>query len=72
MIRENETFTGIVGNLSKIAINGFHHRRSHDEIQSIQGVANQPQILTRRWEYKVRYCSRALESAQRVDAGRRF
>ncbi len=37
---ESKTFTLIVREFSEIAVNGFHFRRSHDRIKSVQGVAN--------------------------------
>jgi hypothetical protein len=44
-------FTRIVGKLSEIAINGFHNFCSLDAgIKSLEGVANQPKILTGRGE----------------------
>ncbi len=46
---EFKTFTRIVKGFGEIAVNGFHHLRSHDGIKSVQGVANQPQILARLW-----------------------
>jgi hypothetical protein len=40
-------FTLIAGKLSEIAVNGFDHFCSFDGIKSVEGVANQPKILTR-------------------------
>ena len=41
-------FTDIARKFSKIAENGLHHFCSFDGIKSVEGVANQPKILTRR------------------------
>jgi hypothetical protein len=67
---EYKTFTRIVREFSEIAVNGFHHRRSHDGIKSAQGVANQPQIFARLWQSTEG--QRAHESAKGVDAGWSF
>jgi hypothetical protein len=40
-------FTLIAGKLGEIAVNGFDHFFSFDGIKSVEGVANQPKILTR-------------------------
>jgi hypothetical protein len=34
--------------LSEVAVNRFHHFCSFDGIKSVEGVANEPKILTRR------------------------
>jgi hypothetical protein len=39
-------FTLIAGKLGEIAVNGFDHFFSFDGIKSVEGVANQPKILT--------------------------
>jgi hypothetical protein len=39
-------FTLIAGELREIAVNGFDHFFSFDGIKSVEGVANQPKILT--------------------------
>jgi hypothetical protein len=55
----------------EIAINGFHHFCcSFDGIKSVEGVANQPKILTGRGESSEFHSSGAYETAQRVDTGR--
>jgi hypothetical protein len=44
--RSFKLFTRIAGKLSEIAVNGFDHFFSFDGIKSVEGVANQPKILT--------------------------
>ncbi len=63
-------FTRITGKLSEIAVNGFDHLCSFDGIKSVEGVANQPKILTRCGEFSEGYWSAAYEMAQRVHAER--
>ena len=45
IVFENK-FTRIAGKLREIAVNGFDHFFSFDGIKSVEGVANQPKILT--------------------------
>jgi hypothetical protein len=44
LMRGSKTFTRIVGELSEIAVNGFHFRRSRDGIKSAPHVANHFEI----------------------------
>ena len=64
-------FTRITRKFSKIAVDILHHFGAHDRIQSVEGVANQPKILTGCGESIYSHWSAAYETAQRVDAGRR-
>jgi hypothetical protein len=43
-----KSFTRIARKFSEIAVNGFQHFISFDGIKSVEGVANEPKILTRR------------------------
>ena len=65
-----KSITGITGKLSEIAVNGFDHFCSFDGIKSVEGVANQPKILTGCGESIYSHWSAADETAQGVDAGR--
>jgi hypothetical protein len=58
--------TFVAREFSEIAVNRFHFRRSHDGIKSVQGIANQPQILARLWQSTESRC--AHELAKRMDA----
>ena len=67
---ENQAPTGIRGQFSKIAVNRFDSFCFHNGIQSVEGVANPPQIRTWLWHSDDCHLSRTFKFSQRVDPGR--
>ena len=48
-MRKNKISTLVFGKFRKIAVNSFHHFKSHNRIKSFQGVAAEQQVFTRCW-----------------------
>ena len=61
------SITWILREFCKVAINTFHHCRSYDGVDAIQGVSNTPEILAGLWYSGDGHLSGTLESAECVD-----